>query len=129
MPDRPPLHKQETDYSCAVACLRMVLEHLGIVKSEAELRDQCHTDWDGTAPFILVRVAKSLGLDKSESTTLNLEELKAELDRGIFPIVYIKDRLTEGQRPQQHAVVLIEMNQIEAITLDPVRGEYKFSLE
>ena len=52
---------------------------------------------------MLVRVAKSLGLDKSESATLSLEELKAELDRGIFPIVYIKDRLasTYVQHPER----------------------------
>lgn len=107
----------------------MVLESLGIVKSEAELRDKCHTDFMGTRFNMVVRAAQDLGFDKSQSATLSLEELKAEMDRGIFPIVYIKDRLAENQPYQQHAVVIVEMSESEVVALDPFRGEYTFPLE
>lgn len=129
MPNRPPYYEQETNYSCAVACLRMVLESLGMVMSEAELRDKCQTDFMGTRFNLLVRAAKDLGFDKSQSATLSLEELQSELNRGFFPIVYIKDRLAENQPYQQHAVVVIEISESEVVTLDPFRGEYTFPLE
>jgi len=100
-----------------------------MVMSEGELRDKCQTDFMGTRFNLLVRAAKDLGFDKSQSATLSLEELQSELNRGIFPIVYIKDRLAENQPYQQHAVVVIEISESEVVTLDPFRGEYTFPRE
>ncbi len=48
MPVRPPYYKQETEYSCMAACLRMVLEHLGVVKTEKELRVLTDCDFDSS---------------------------------------------------------------------------------
>ena len=64
MPDKPRLHKQETNYSCAPACLKMALESLGVTKSEQELRELCDCTFDseflpgGTEEFKLVMAAK-----------------------------------------------------------------------
>ena len=47
MSDRPPYHPQETEYSCGAACLRMVLQHLGVVRTEAELRALTDSEFGG----------------------------------------------------------------------------------
>ena len=59
MAKTPPFYPQETDFSCAVACLRMVLSHLGVSKTEAELREICDCTIFGTAALELVLAARS----------------------------------------------------------------------
>ena len=58
-----PFHRQETPSSCAVACLRMILEHHGSVVSEAELRKRCQTSELGTRVENLSSCARALGFE------------------------------------------------------------------
>ena len=66
MPAKPPLYLQETDYSCAPACLRMVLAAAGIEKTEEELRIVSNCDAEGTWPSEIVKTARSLGFENSQ---------------------------------------------------------------
>jgi ABC-type bacteriocin/lantibiotic exporter with double-glycine peptidase domain len=43
-----PHYKQEFNYSCMAACVRMVLAHHGRSIAEVELREQLDTRADGT---------------------------------------------------------------------------------
>lgn len=93
MPDKPPLHKQETEYSCAPACLKMVLDSFGDIYTEKELRELCDCTYDsvfllgGTDPhpFKLKAAAQFLGFVNTTIASPTFDELKAELGRG--PIV------------------------------------------
>jgi len=71
----PPFYPQETDFSCAVACLRMVLSHLGVSKTEAELRELCDCSIFGTSALELVFAARGLGFAASSKHTLTLADL------------------------------------------------------
>jgi ABC-type bacteriocin/lantibiotic exporter with double-glycine peptidase domain len=48
MPSKLPFYKQEEPYSCAPACLRMVLAAKGYTVSESALRERCDCTFLGT---------------------------------------------------------------------------------
>ena len=129
MPVRPPYYPQETDYSCMVACLRMVLEHLGVVRTEEELRILTDSDFDsphypgGAEARHVVEAARQLGFVNTSRNNLTLQELVGELIQGQFPIVQIGISLGPNTVVQPHAVVVMEINERGVLMLDPVRGE------
>jgi ABC-type bacteriocin/lantibiotic exporter with double-glycine peptidase domain len=125
MPAKPPLYSQDTDYSCAPACLRMVLSAAGVEKSETELREVCNCDIEGTLPSDLVKAAKSFGFGESKRGSVDFDQLKSSLAEGLYPIVYLKIRV--GVYLQTHAVVVIEILPNELKVLDPARGEITIS--
>lgn len=112
-----------------VACLRMVLEHLGVAKTEQELRVLTDSDFDssrypgGAEARQVVEAARQLGFAKSSKNNLTLQELVGELIRGRFPIVQIGISLHPNTRIQAHAVVVIEISERGVLMLDPARGE------
>ncbi|HWP44123.1 MAG TPA: cysteine peptidase family C39 domain-containing protein, partial [Blastocatellia bacterium] len=61
--------------------------------------------------------------------SLTLEELKVELARGKYPIVYLETILAVGQRAQCHAVVVASINNDEVHLHDPARGRIIYTLE
>lgn len=123
MSAKPPLYLQETDYSCAPACLRMVLAAAGIEKSEEELRAVTNCDSEGTWPHEIVKAAKSFGFEESRKYNLDFSELMAALAEGAYIIAYIKTRLGALGYSQKHAVVVSEIKSGKVFVLDPARGE------
>ena len=106
MPDKPRLQKQETEYSCGPASLRMVLESHGLSKTEAELRELTNCSVLGTEPPDIVLAARVLGFRETRECNLNLEELSEQLGSGIYPIVCIGVRFDSDLRPQPHYAVV-----------------------
>ncbi|GEM_PF-3684558 len=74
---KPPFHKQETPHTCAVACLRMILEMHGFFIDEDALSKKCGTNIYGTSADDLVQAASNLGL-KEQSTSSCLSILGKE---------------------------------------------------
>lgn len=132
MPRRPPLHKQETTYSCGAACLRMVLESLGTLRTEAALRDLCDCtpfSIKGLSDAVkLVNAAQALGL-AARKHRLGFSELSAEVHRGLFPIVNVVTRLTDGGKRTEHAVVVVRIEDDVVEVNDPWRGIYNYAKE
>ena len=124
MPARPPHYFQATPFSCAPACLRMVLESYGHVVSEFELRQRCECGDEGTFPSKVVEAAKYYGLSGSHLADLLFDELREELARGLHPIVYLV--LSSQQSRQRHSVVVIEIVADQVHVLDPSTGERIF---
>jgi ABC-type bacteriocin/lantibiotic exporter with double-glycine peptidase domain len=122
MPDRPPFFAQERDYSCVPACLRMVLAHHGIDKSEDDLIYACNCDQQGTSPDSLVAAAKELGFIRSSRDRPSVQELKLFLSEGCYPIVWI------ATETLQHALVLIEIQPEIVWVLDPASQEGERSI-
>jgi ABC-type bacteriocin/lantibiotic exporter with double-glycine peptidase domain len=138
MAERPPLYNQETPYSCAPACLRMVLQSFGVSKTEQELREMCDClplSIGGVSEALkLVDAARGLGFQKTRKYNLTLADLKSELARGLFPIAYIRTQLTPGEPADYHSVVVSEIRAGYVELNDPWRGaiavtENEFSAE
>jgi len=112
-----------------VACLRMVLEHFGVVRTEKELRVLTDCDFDsphhpgGAEARHVVDVARRFGFVNTSKNNLKLQELVGVLIQGRFPIVQIGIRLPSNPLLQSHAVVVIEINERGVSILDPLRGE------
>jgi ABC-type bacteriocin/lantibiotic exporter with double-glycine peptidase domain len=111
------------------ACLRMVLESLGVLKTEEELRVLTDSNFDskyfpgGTEAHRVVDATKQLGFPNASKNNLTLQELVGLLIQGQFPIVYIAIRLQPNTPLQTHAVVVVEINQEGVLIFDPMRGE------
>ncbi len=123
MPPRPPFFPQETDYSCAVACLRMVLAFYGIERTEEELRAACDCSWEGVQAFRLVEAARQFGLAGTRKYNLSFGELLAQLAAGKYPIVFVRTYLENSLLPTQHTFVVFAANHTSLAVLDPWQGE------
>jgi predicted double-glycine peptidase len=128
MAESPPFYRQETDYSCVPACLRIVLASLGVFKTERELRELCDcTVLEGTSALKAVDAARASGFKGTRKLNLTFDDLLSELERGLFPIAYVETLLPLHAFAQSHALVVIAIEGDEVKTLDPARGEIIFS--
>ena len=94
-----PFLRQETAWSCSVACLRMVLAHFGTRLDESTLRDCCHTTTAGTRAEDVVGCARRYGFDAYHVRGADINGLRRWLRSGAFPIILricavISDRIT-----------------------------------
>lgn len=124
MPNKPRLHMQETEYSCAPACLLMVLDACGVSKTEAEIRQDSNCESDGTEPDDLVEAAKKYGFVASSAKEyLSFNQLRKRLQQGQYPIVFLSVRSSPDIHPQVHSVVVFEIDRTGVHVLDPILGE------
>ena len=126
---KPPFRKQETRYSCAPACLRMVLGAFGVDLDESSLRALTDCTPLGTDAFQLVEAARHLGFTASRKHTLtSVDELRRLLEEGLFPIVYVDLwPLRGGRSGQFHSLVVIGVEPDGVVVLDPLTGESKLA--
>lgn len=129
MPARPPYFRQETDYSCVPACLRMVLESLGMSKSEEELRALCDCTALATRAGDAVNAVRKLGFTKTRKYNLDVDLLKEQLGLGLYPIAFIRVRITPHSHPETHAVIVLDIADNYVCLLDPIRGEITLARE
>jgi ABC-type bacteriocin/lantibiotic exporter with double-glycine peptidase domain len=118
MRSKLPFRRQETPSSCAVACLRMILEHHGIVVSEAELRKRCQTSELGTRVENLLICARALGFE-AEIEYLTVERLRELLGEGVYPIAYI-NMFPTSQFPYTHTVIVESYEGDRLLIVDPL---------
>jgi hypothetical protein len=113
----------------------MVLEHLGVIRTEAELRALTDSDFEsafypgGATALRLVDAARDLGFPNSTKENLEFQELLWVLSQGHFPVVYLAISLRPGTPLQRHAVVVTEISARGVRILDPVRGEVTHTVE
>jgi ABC-type bacteriocin/lantibiotic exporter with double-glycine peptidase domain len=117
-----PFYQQETPDSCVPACIRMVLEGLGVVISEAELRQKCDCTIFGTEAFQAVEAVRQLGFSNATKQNLMLLDLSNVLAQGHYPIVYVN--LFPIQQEQGiHAMVVIALDDAIVSVYDPMLGK------
>lgn len=80
-------YKQHTDYSCGIACLRMLLERFGKYYTEKYLRDLIDCVEDGTEVSDLKRTLKILGFRGYSRYNISLKQLIQKLDKNIPAMV------------------------------------------
>jgi hypothetical protein len=84
-----PFFRQETRYSCAPACLRVVLGAFVVHMDKAQLRHLTDCSPLGTDAFQLIEAVGQLGFLATRKYTLaSIEELGLVVREGGFPIVY-----------------------------------------
>lgn len=110
--------EQETHYTCAVACFRMMLDHFGMpVPAEADLAAQLGTnDVVGTHPDALVALGKEYGLCVSSGENGDLDTLQAVVDAGGVVMLMISVDVP-------HIVVFLGHNGNHVRFNDPYFGE------
>lgn len=123
---KPRFYRQETPDSCAVACLRSVLDAYGHVVDEAELRQRCGTSSAGTLSDDVVACANFLGFEAYKEYS-SLELLQQHIAKGRFPILYINLLLIDDVETI-HAVIAIKFADPWIHVIDPLEGERKFPL-
>lgn len=123
---KPPFCRQETPDSCAVACLRSVLQSYGHVVDEAALRQQCGTTESGTLSDDLVKCARIRGF-AAEKEYANLERLRQHLAANVFPILYVNLFFIDGI-DSVHALVATEFEDQFINVVDPLEGERSIHL-
>jgi ABC-type bacteriocin/lantibiotic exporter with double-glycine peptidase domain len=113
-----PHHKQEHEYSCVAACVRMVLAYHGHVVSEADLRQLLGTQASGTPARDVMRVA-SLGFDVQLAPS-NLALLAAALGAGTPPIVFVQTGPLDYWKVDcAHVAVLVGLEDAAVCLNDP----------
>jgi ATP-binding cassette, subfamily C, bacteriocin exporter len=125
----PPLYLQETEFSCAPACLKMVLELFGTIKTEEELRSLSDCTFLGTDALSMVDASRKLGFSRTRKHSLTLEELKELLVEGLYPIVYLRTVLAAGHVPQMHSVIVESIDRNGIHLLDPWRGRITYDVD
>lgn len=122
---KPSFFRQTYPFSCVPACLKMVLDSLGLEKSEAEIRSYCNCDEGETIPSKAVEAAVKFGFEAYQAN-LVFEELKELISRDLTPIVYLK---VSEETNYLHAVVVYKISKGKAYILDPELGERKLSID
>lgn len=113
-----PHFKQELNYSCVAACVRMVLAHYGRNESEANLRQLLGTTPHGTRAASVMRVAR-LGFDVQFGAS-NLSQMQAALATNVPPIIFLlTGALDYWNVNDAHAVVLVNVDTTTAYLNDP----------
>lgn len=120
-------HKQEKIYSCATACLKMILDYLGKDIEEKVLRDLCNTTELGTYANDIVLCAKELGF-KAEKAYLSLDDLRQLTMENIFPIIYVNTYFI-NRVFTTHAIIIEEFKNDEVVVINPSEGRKVLSLE
>lgn len=121
---RVPFHRQSKRYTCAPACLRIVLEYYGSRHKEDDISTLCKTTWRGTTARNLVDSAKKLGF-KARSESLDTYTLKRLLNNKIPIIVYLDSEHLTGDLGI-HANVVIGIEE-KVTVIDPLIGERSYS--
>jgi len=113
-----PFFQQELEYSCAAACVRMVLAHHGDSRTEAELRLLLDTQPTGTRAGNLMRLSGP-GFEVYLRPS-SLAELQMVLSENQPPIVFLKTGYLEyWDMDIFHVVVVIGLDATAVALHDP----------
>jgi ABC-type bacteriocin/lantibiotic exporter with double-glycine peptidase domain len=121
MISKPPFFAQEGTYTCALACLRMVLAQHDISVTEEELGHSARFEGYGIHIEEVVRLAHQFGL-RAEIQGLDLAAVSGLLARGNFPIVFVDRAPIDGEFAI-HTVIPVRVNRKSVVCLDPLFGE------
>src|SRR2546429_177666 len=95
MRSKPPFFKQETDNSCALACLRMVLAHHGSAGPEENRVAQTPSRGGGVPFEEVARRARRYRLSANIQRT-DLDGISMLLDREGLAIVFVDRGVING---------------------------------
>lgn len=115
-----PHHKQKTLYDCGPACLQMIFEYFGNVKTQEALSARLNAGPDTwVSNEELEIVAQEVGFYTKSMTNATLEDLTICIDSGIPTIInYIDPDNHEG-----HFAVVVDYTSDYLVLNDPWYGK------
>ena len=113
-----PHFRQEFNYSCVAACIRMVMAHYGRNESEDNVRQLLGTTSRGTRAAHVTNIIQ-LGFDVRFGVS-NLPQLQAMLAANVPPIIFLLTGMLDyWETNDAHAVVLIGVDAASVHLNDP----------
>lgn len=111
-------HQQIERAGCLAACAQMALQHIGVNQSQAQL-NQLFGLTPAGVPSSRIQRLSQLGVDVAYMSG-NEAALKAAIDRGIPPIIFVDT----GELPYwyirlRHAVIVVGYDEAQVYLNDP----------
>ena len=120
-----PYYKQNRDYTCGPACLRMALKYFGVEQDEVSLTIRCRTTVAGTGLAEVVEAAQYWGFQGEWKIGAKIADLTTALKLG-RPIMAVVDARVlhriEMTKPMGHMIVILSMNNNMIFYHDPEIG-------
>ena len=120
-----PYFRQNRDYTCGPACLRMVLKYWGREQDEVSLTMLCRTTVGGTGLSEIVEAAEQLGFQGRWKIGAKIFEVASALENDLPVITVVDARVLHGielSQPLGHMVVILGMGDNMLIYHDPEIG-------
>lgn len=117
-----PYYKQETPFTCALACLRMVLEPIGRKITEYELSKIIGFDIDvGFSASMIRQTCDILGIKCKINFENTVEKLKELVHKQIFPICMTSPAVIYDMLDTEHKhfIVIKDITDKNIIINDP----------
>jgi ABC-type bacteriocin/lantibiotic exporter with double-glycine peptidase domain len=115
-----PHHKQKTLHDCGAACLQMIFEYFGKMKTQEELsKALCAGPDIWVTNEDLETIAQNEGLHTRSMTGATIEDLKGFIEKDIPVIInYIDPDNQEG-----HFAVVVDVTHMYIVLNDPWYGK------
>lgn len=120
-----PLLKHEQDFTCVPACIRIVLQHLGVELPEAKITEACNATPLGMDQFEASDGIIALGFRATVIENASFDEVIEFLRKKHPVIVLVSVKFLPYAKGQKgsHAVVVNGFDQDSVFLVDPARGE------
>lgn len=106
-----PYYKQQTLFTCSLACVRMVLESIGIKATEYELAKIINfSPRRGVSPAMIKSVCEHLKVRYNFHFGATIEELMKTIDDRFYPIVLVKPTTLYNLPEMEHGHYIIVKN-------------------
>lgn len=112
------IHKQETEYTCGPACVKMILQSEGIYKTEKWLSKFMHTNKKGTLHKYFPPTAKKFNFSYLTSESGSISEMKKLLKNKYKIIACHRDEYGEA-----HYSIVNKIGIIKIRLIDPYKGK------
>jgi ABC-type bacteriocin/lantibiotic exporter with double-glycine peptidase domain len=124
---KKPHYKQEKDFSCIPACLKMILEFFNKPVAESDLRKQLKTKPFGTHIINVVSLKEFYGIE-AKIEFWSLEELKTHLNSSRIPCIALvwTEYFAHWKQNCLHSVIVIGYSNEHVIINDPIFDEKEF---
>ena len=121
MKSKLPYHKQQTLFSCSLACLRMVLETVGIKMEEYQLAPLVDYDPNIGVPMpFMVKACRALNLKYKLIKLATLDDLKHFISKGLHPIIVLQASIYQKVLGRHgHMIVVKDITDEGVIINDP----------
>lgn len=120
-----PYYKQNCDYTCGPACLRMVLKYFGVDQDEVSLTMLCRTTVGGTGLAEVVDAAQYFEFQGEWKIGAKIADLTTALKQGIPVMAVVDARVLhriEMPKPVGHMIVIFAMDDNMIFYHDPEIG-------
>ena len=117
-----PHHRQEREYTCTPACVRMVLDFFGQSMQEEDIARLLETNENGTV-FSRIRNVEPLGFDASVSQG-TYQDIQQHFAQGL-PVIVPVDTFfltTYGPVHSPHSVVVVGATRTRTAIADPYKN-------